>query len=110
MSTLFGNMHGGAAGKDEWLTPPEIIHSLGAFDLDPCAPVRRVFETAREYYTIEDDGLSQQWHGRVFCNPPDGAPAKNSGGAPSCLVAYGAPNVISISKSGLGGKLLKITK
>ena len=28
-------------GKDEWLTPLEIIRALGEFDLDPCSPVRR---------------------------------------------------------------------
>lgn len=28
-------------GHDEWLTPPEILRALGAFDLDPCAPVMR---------------------------------------------------------------------
>jgi hypothetical protein len=27
--------------NDEWLTPPEIIHALGLFSLDPCAPINR---------------------------------------------------------------------
>lgn len=31
--------HEATLGKNnEWLTPPEIIKSLGEFDLDPCAP------------------------------------------------------------------------
>lgn len=59
-------------GKDEWLTPPEIIKALGVFDLDPCAPLKRPWATANRHYTIEDDGLKQQWDGRVFCNPPYG--------------------------------------
>ena len=58
--------------KDEWLTPPEIIQSLGTFDLDPCSPVNRPWDTANLHYTIEDDGLSKDWSGRVWCNPPYG--------------------------------------
>jgi len=58
--------------KDEWLTPPSIIHALGEFDLDPCAPINRPWDTAKKHYTIEDDGLSKEWHGRVWCNPPYG--------------------------------------
>lgn len=58
--------------KTEWLTPPEIIKSLGEFDLDPCAPVNRPWDTAKEHFTIKDDGLSQEWRGRVFLNPPYG--------------------------------------
>jgi hypothetical protein len=69
---LFGNMHGGETGKEEWLTPPEIITRLGDFDLDPCAPVNRPWDTAKEHYTIRDDGLKQDWHGRVWLNPPYG--------------------------------------
>lgn len=59
---------------DEWLTPPEIISSLGVFDLDPCAPTpnTRPWGTARKHYSIEDDGLTQPWEGRVWCNPPYG--------------------------------------
>jgi hypothetical protein len=39
-------------GKDEWLTPPEIIKSLGEFDLDPCSPINRPWDTAKNHYTI----------------------------------------------------------
>lgn len=58
--------------KDEWLTPPEIIEALGPFDLDPCAPVVRPWDTAKIHYTINDDGLQKEWRGRVWCNPPYG--------------------------------------
>jgi hypothetical protein len=57
---------------DEWLTPPSIVRALGIFDLDPCAPINRPWETARKHYTKEDDGLKQRWEGRVWCNPPYG--------------------------------------
>jgi hypothetical protein len=57
---------------DEWLTPPEIIEALGPFDLDPCAPINRPWDTAKHHYTVEDDGLTMPWKGRVWCNPPYG--------------------------------------
>lgn len=59
-------------GKDEWLTPPNIIKALGEFDLDPCSPINRPWETAKKHYTIEDNGLNQKWEGRVWLNPPYG--------------------------------------
>ena len=59
-------------GKEEWLTPPDIIRTFGPFDLDPCAPVKRPWATATNHFTIEDDGLSRPWHGLLWCNPPDG--------------------------------------
>ncbi len=58
--------------KDEWLTPPEIIKSLGSFDLDPCAPINRPWPTAMNHFTILDDGLLREWFGRVWLNPPYG--------------------------------------
>ena len=61
-------------GKDEWLTPPSILRALGAFDLDPCAPIVRPWETAARYYTVEDNGLLKPWDGRVWLNPPYGPP------------------------------------
>lgn len=57
---------------DEWLTPPEIVAALGAFDLDPSSPVHRPWPTATQHFTVEDDGLTRRWHGRVFLNPPYG--------------------------------------
>lgn len=59
-------------GKDEWLTPPEIIHALGEFDLDPCSPINRPWPTAKKHFTIKDMGLMQNWEGRVWMNPPYG--------------------------------------
>ena len=61
--------------KDEWLTPPEIIKSLGPFDLDPCSPINRPWDTADKHYTVLDNGLNQQWNGRVWLNPPYGREA-----------------------------------
>ncbi len=61
--------------NDEWLTPPYIIEALGPFDLDPCSPISRPYDTAAHHYTIEDDGLSQPWEGRIWLNPPYGMEA-----------------------------------
>lgn len=171
--------------KDEWLTSPYIIEALGKFDLDPCSPINRPWDTATTHYNINDNGLNLCWQAnsclicvydrtgycdgyrkqdvsRVWLNPPygretfkwvaklaehgngialiyartdtkgfqehvlnkadaifffkgrlnfynvDGTQAKNNGGAPSCLVAYGNNNVEAIEKSGLKGKLIFI--
>ena len=59
-------------GTDVWLTPPYIIEALGEFDLDPSSPIHRHWNTAKKHYTIIDDGLKQEWFGRVWCNPPYG--------------------------------------
>lgn len=54
----------------EWLTPPEIISALGTFDLDPCVPKNRPWDTAKNHYS--EGGLEKPWYGRVWCNPPYG--------------------------------------
>lgn len=143
-------------GHDEWLTPPDILAQLGAFDLDPCAPIVRPWDTATRHFTVEDSGLLQPWAGRVWCNPPfgreaihwmrkmaahgngvalipartetvmfyetvwgiadavlfikgrphfhtvDGKRAPFNSGAPICLIAYGAGNVLALERSSLG--------
>jgi hypothetical protein len=61
--------------NDEWLTPPEILRALGTFDLDPCAPIVRPWDTAENHYTVQDDGLNKPWSGRIWCNPPFGREA-----------------------------------
>lgn len=146
-------------GKEEWLTPPEIIKALGPFDLDPCAPINLPWPTAENHYTIEDNGLIKPWHGRVWLNPPyggetgkwmrrmkdhgngivlifartetqtfhecvwgvadavlwikgrltfcnvDGTKPKNSGGAPSVLIAYGKDNADRLRACGITGRV-----
>ena len=68
--------HQSAAMKnDEWLTPPEILRTLGEFDLDPCAPVVRPWSMAKWHYDKNDNGLEQPWKGRVWLNPPFGREA-----------------------------------
>lgn len=68
----FGSFEASKDGKDEWLTPPEIIKSLGCFDLDPSSPVNRPWPTADRHYTVNDNGLLKPWEGRVWLNPPYG--------------------------------------
>ena len=70
-----GGHQSAAMLKDEWLTPPHVIEALGSFDLDPCSPINRPWETAKNHYTILDDGLKKPWAGRVWCNPPYGLEA-----------------------------------
>jgi hypothetical protein len=74
--------------KDEWLTPPEIVKALGPFDLDPCAPIIRPWDTAAKHFTIEDDGLSRDWtaYEFVWLNPPYG---KHTGTWLEKLVEHG---------------------
>lgn len=60
--------------SSEWLTPPEILAALGPFDLDPCSPADRPWDTARIHYTAEMDGLTAEWpkHQRIWLNQPYG--------------------------------------
>lgn len=58
--------------KVDWLTPPELVKKLGYFDLDPCCPLDAPFYHAKQNFTVDEDGLSQDWFGRVYLNPPYG--------------------------------------
>lgn len=57
-----------SVASDEWYTPPYIIEALGEFDLDPCAAHGWI--TAKKHLYKEDDGLANEWYGRVWLNPP----------------------------------------
>lgn len=61
-------------GKDEWLTPPYVVTACGPFDLDPCSPINRPWDTAAAHLTIDDDGFTADWNPAAFvwCNPPYG--------------------------------------
>jgi len=90
-----------SSASNEWYTPDHIVDAarqvLGGFDLDPasCELANEVV-MAGSYYTIEDDGLSQPWHGRVWLNPPYGRDEGQSNQgrwSAKLLDEYGAGNV-----------------
>ncbi|MBU0494365.1 MAG: helix-turn-helix domain-containing protein [Chloroflexi bacterium] len=62
-----------SSASAEWLTPPHIIarvvQVLGAIDLDPCSNDGEPNIPAIQHFTAADDGLAQEWIGRVYMNP-----------------------------------------
>lgn len=57
----------------EWETPQAFFDALNDefhFDLDVCATNENT--KCPRYFTEEQDGLSQQWRGRCWMNPPYG--------------------------------------
>lgn len=66
-------------GENEWYTPQEHIERarevLGDFDLDPAtSELANEAVRAARIFTIEDDGLTKEWGGRVWMNPPYSQP------------------------------------
>lgn len=59
--------------SDEFATPSwfvqPIADAIGGFDLDPAAGAED-HALASTRYTKDDDGLSEEWFGNVWCNPP----------------------------------------
>ena len=66
-------------GVNEWYTPAKYIQLardvLSGIDVDPASNLAAQ-ETvrAKTYFTSEDDGLSQDWEGSVWLNPPYAQP------------------------------------
>ena len=59
------NFNTNTDNHDEWLTPPEIIRALGPFDLDPCAPVNRPWDTANDHYLAAGQAVTACGAGRA---------------------------------------------
>ena len=60
---------------DDSRTPARVISLvrsvLGTIDVDPAtSPGAQKTVQATRFYTKADNGLSKEWHGTVFCNPP----------------------------------------
>lgn len=51
-------------------TPSWVYRSLGEFDLDPCAGPHTSIAKVNWSITRGEDGLSRDWFGFVYCNPP----------------------------------------
>lgn len=63
--------------NDEQFTPKWLFDRMGIeFDLDVSAPIGGAPNVpARKWYTIEDNGLIQDWFGLVWMNPPYSKPS-----------------------------------
>lgn len=63
-----------SSATNEWATPQALFDELNStynFTLDPCSD--GINAKCSKFYTIEDDGLSQDWSSdTVFMNPPYG--------------------------------------
>lgn len=68
------------SGNNEWYTPSHIIEAarrvMGNIDLDPASSeIANQTVKADRLFTVDDNGLAQEWGGNVWLNPPYAQPA-----------------------------------
>ncbi|MGO9046175.1 MAG: hypothetical protein ACLQFW_04700 [Xanthobacteraceae bacterium] len=74
----------GGTGENEWHTPAKYLAAarevLGEIDLDPAtSKAAQEVVKAKKFFTKDDDGLKQEWHGRIWLLRP-----RWTWGAPPC--------------------------
>lgn len=65
-----------SSATDNWATPIDFfkkVDSVFRFNLDVCAAKENA--KCGNYFTVEDDGLSKDWYGTCWMNPPYGRTA-----------------------------------
>jgi len=67
------------SGENEWYTPPRFIEAarnvMGHIDTDPASsPIANETVGAEEYFTVDDNGLEEEWGEKVWLNPPYSQP------------------------------------
>jgi hypothetical protein len=74
----FGHEKPNEGETNDWITPKWIIKAFDSFvdgryfDLDPCVSMSQPWPTAKAGFNASQDGLLQDWSGKVYCNPPYG--------------------------------------
>lgn len=67
------NQNAGSRQREvRWLTPEKYVSPLGRFDLDPCGAPGHTLADRTLLLENGDDGLRDEWLGRVWLNPPYG--------------------------------------
>lgn len=58
---------------DLWSTPQDLFDKLNKeFDFTIDVAANKENAKCKKFYTKEEDGLSKEWNGSVWCNPPYG--------------------------------------
>ena len=85
-------------GGNEYYTPGYIMERvravLGEINLDPasCEQANQTVQ-AQKFFTENDDGLAQEWYGRVFLNPPFNSKPRQGVWAARLLQCYQAGEI-----------------
>ena len=90
-----------SSNTDMWATPQDffdmVSEEFGGFDLDVCAVEGNA--KCEKYFSPDDDGLKQEWHGKCWMNPPYGRVIKDwmkkayeESRKPDCMVVCLVPS------------------
>jgi hypothetical protein len=77
LKVLSGAHVGFNSGNSEWYTPQVYVAAvrdvMGGIDIDPCSceDANKVIK-ATTFFDEHQDGFTQEWHGRLYTNPPYG--------------------------------------